>query len=184
HSIQEHVDPFTANYMPEDGYLEPLPEEKPKTGYEDLWPSKQPIKPARRQHRPYTPFEPDKDLIRFIMLHSPILEKWQRNIASMIRQESLYFQPNRRTKVSNEGWATLIHTIVLNRLNLTFGEHAAFARTNAGVTANHGKEINPYHLGYNILDELNIRYGGSPTELAPELLTLRSYISDPMLLRD
>src|SRR5690606_21123546 len=49
HSIRYHVDPYTADYMPVKGYLEPEPEVKPKTGYEDLWLDQQPSGVRRRR---------------------------------------------------------------------------------------------------------------------------------------
>jgi stage V sporulation protein R len=51
------------------------------------------------------PEEPQKDLLLFIRDHSRVLEDWQRDIISMIREEMLYFLPQIKTKIINEGWA-------------------------------------------------------------------------------
>ena len=49
--------------------------------------------------------EPEKDLVWFILQHSPILQPWQRDVMSMIHDEMLYFVPQMQTKIMNEGWA-------------------------------------------------------------------------------
>src|SRR5439155_24113730 len=51
------------------------------------------------------PPEPEKDLLGFLRDYAPELEKWQRDVINMIREEMIYFIPQMRTKVINEGWA-------------------------------------------------------------------------------
>lgn len=46
----------------------------------------------------------DKDLVLFLITHSKILEDWQRDILTVIREEMLYFWPQVETKIMNEGW--------------------------------------------------------------------------------
>ncbi len=48
---------------------------------------------------------PEKDLVYYIMQHSPILKDWQRDVMSMLHQEMEYFVPQMQTKIMNEGWA-------------------------------------------------------------------------------
>jgi stage V sporulation protein R len=50
------------------------------------------------------PEEPERDVLLFLIEHAPI-ERWQRDILSMIREEAYYFSPQAQTKVMNEGWA-------------------------------------------------------------------------------
>ena len=51
------------------------------------------------------PPAPERDVLGFILEHAP-LENWERDIVSIIREESYYFLPQRQTKVMNEGWAS------------------------------------------------------------------------------
>jgi stage V sporulation protein R len=48
---------------------------------------------------------PEKDIVYYLMKHSPILEDWQRDVMAMIHEEMAYFIPQMQTKIMNEGWA-------------------------------------------------------------------------------
>lgn len=48
----------------------------------------------------------EKDLLLYLVQHSPILTDWQRDILTVLREEMLYFWPQLETKIMNEGWAT------------------------------------------------------------------------------
>jgi len=48
----------------------------------------------------------EKDLLLFLIHHSPVMTEWQRDILTVIREEMLYFWPQIETKIMNEGWAT------------------------------------------------------------------------------
>jgi stage V sporulation protein R len=81
------------------------PKQKPTTEYDDLWNIME-TKTGPQPPRPRKfPPEPDKDLLGFLRDHTPELEKWQRDILNMIREEMIYFIPQMRTKIANEGWA-------------------------------------------------------------------------------
>jgi stage V sporulation protein R len=103
-SIEEHIDPVLPTYGApprKQDAQEPQP-----TGdtFEDLFYMVQPKpKPEPKPRR--IPEEPQKDLLLFIRDHSRVLEDWQRDIISMIREEMLYFLPQIKTKIINEGWA-------------------------------------------------------------------------------
>jgi stage V sporulation protein R len=103
-SIEEHIDPVLPTYGApprKQDAQEPQP-----TGdtFEDLFYMVQP-KPKPEPKKRKIPEEPQKDLLLFIRDHSRILEDWQRDIISMIREEMLYFLPQIKTKIINEGWA-------------------------------------------------------------------------------
>jgi len=72
------------------------------SGYEDLFPAAAPAGPAPA--RPHIPPAPEPDLLRFILEHAE-LEDWQADIVASVREESLYFVPQMKTKICNEGWA-------------------------------------------------------------------------------
>jgi stage V sporulation protein R len=50
------------------------------------------------------PEEPERDVLLFLIEHAPI-DRWQRDVLSMVREEAYYFSPQAQTKVMNEGWA-------------------------------------------------------------------------------
>ncbi|MEZ0230348.1 MAG: SpoVR family protein [Planctomycetota bacterium] len=52
------------------------------------------------------PEEPERDVLLFLIEHAPI-ERWQRDVLSMMREEAYYFTPQAQTKIMNEGWACL-----------------------------------------------------------------------------
>jgi stage V sporulation protein R len=103
-SIEEHIDPVLPTYGAPP--RKPETQDAPPTGdtFEDLFYMAQPKpKPEPKPRR--IPEEPQKDLLLFIRDHSRVLEEWQRDIISMIREEMLYFLPQIKTKIINEGWA-------------------------------------------------------------------------------
>ena len=46
----------------------------------------------------------EKDLLFYLIHHSPVLTDWQRDVLTVIREEMLYFWPQLETKIMNEGW--------------------------------------------------------------------------------
>ncbi len=52
------------------------------------------------------PEQPERDIMLFLRQHAP-LERWQRDVLGMIRDEAYYFAPQAQTKILNEGWACL-----------------------------------------------------------------------------
>ena len=53
------------------------------------------------------------DLIQFVLEHSEFLNKeknsWMKPIIEVVRKTSMFFQPQIRTKIMNEGWASYWH---------------------------------------------------------------------------
>jgi stage V sporulation protein R len=188
-AIQEHVDPYSADDVvaPEgEGTKPPAPAPRP---YDDLWERETaaapPIAtPPGARPDPLTPREPDRDLLRFIGAYSPVLAEWERDVVGIVRAEMLYFFPQMQTKIANEGWATLCHATILRRLNLDADEYLDFADLHAGVVQPGQRRINPYHVGYQIMQHVNRRHGGDDETLAPELFELRETASDLSLIRN
>jgi stage V sporulation protein R len=187
-SIQEHVDPYTAGADPTAPEAD-APKPKAPGRYDDLWDLVgsigQDANPAAEaRSTPLTPREPDRDLLRFIGRHSPVLAEWERDVVDIVRTEMLYFFPQMQTKIVNEGWATLCHATILHRLNLEPDEYVDFAELHAGVVQPGQRRINPYHVGLAILQAVNRRHGGDAENLAPELFELRETASDLSLIRN
>jgi len=187
-AIQMHVTP----YLSDDVARDPAPQEmgadagheSPPGPYDDLWE----VDTWRQAIPEPTPFRgnarPDRDLLRFIAAHSPILTDWERDAVQIVRGESLYFFPQMQTKIVNEGWATLCHATILHRLNLDPQEYVDFADLHSGVIQPSRRQINPYHLGYGILRELNQRHGGDDEHIAAALFDLRETECDLSLIRN
>ncbi len=95
-----------------------------------------------------------KDLIEYIQNHSPFLaqdeNKWMQSILQIIRNTSLYFQPQIRTKILNEGWASYWHEKLFLEDDRIKGHEVDFARVNAKVTALPRVGLNPYALGMRL----------------------------------
>jgi stage V sporulation protein R len=96
----------------------------------------------------------------------------------------LYFFPQMQTKIVNEGWATLSHATILRRLDLSHDEYVDFADLHAGVIQPGQRRINPYHVGFKILQRLNHEHGGDDETIAPALLELRETTADLSLIRN
>ena len=58
---------------------------------------------AREQEKKFPP-EPVRDVMEFIIEHAP-LDRWERDVLSIVRAEAYYFVPQMQTKIMNEGWA-------------------------------------------------------------------------------
>lgn len=119
-ALEEHIDPNT--------YLRQRIRENAEQGddgervrasdYDDLWAldlskemrqaAEEEAKQRATERRHRFPSEPQKDVLKFLAEHAPNLEPWQRDLLLIVREEMLYFVPQMRTKVANEGWACLV----------------------------------------------------------------------------
>jgi len=106
---------------------------------------------------------PEKDLLLYIATHSPTLTDWQRDVVSMIRGEMQYFVPQMQTKTINEGWASFWHSRIMRELDLSDREHLEFSELHAGVVSPHKGQLNPYYVGYKILEDIERRWN-NPTK--------------------
>lgn len=94
------------------------------------------------------------DLLQFIMANSKFLNhednKWMLSVIEMVRSTSLYFQPQIRTKILNEGWASYWHETLFLQDDRISGHEVAFAAVNAKVTSLPKVGLNPYALGMRL----------------------------------
>jgi stage V sporulation protein R len=171
-SIEEHIDPnfFIRREDPagRGGEARP-PAEKPAGRYDDLW------NLGTRAERDAARWEadnalaapeprPEKDLLHYIMRHSPALEDWQRDVMAMVREEMEYFVPQMQTKTLNEGWASFWHSRIMRELDLPDVELLEFAELHSGVVSPHKGQLNPYYLGYKILEDIERRWDNPSAE--------------------
>ena len=94
------------------------------------------------------------DLLQFLMDHSPMLNSeenlWMKSVLQIVRSTSVYFQPQIRTKIMNEGWASYWHETLFLQDDRISGHEIPFARVNASVTAMPRVGLNPYALGMRL----------------------------------
>jgi len=110
-----------------------------------------------------TPLEPERDILLYIQNHSPKpLKDWEKDILSVLRDQSRYFFPQRRTKIMNEGWASYWHTRIMNKLlqsgHLNQEDHGYFNLYNARVLAVNPRVMNPYLVGLKIFEDIEERW--------------------------
>ena len=95
-----------------------------------------------------------KDLIQYLMENSEFLNKeknrWMQTAMQVVRNTSLFFQPQIRTKIMNEGWASYWHETLFLQDERIKGHEVDFARVNAAVTALPRVGLNPYALGMHL----------------------------------
>lgn len=161
-ALSFHVDPSAVGFRDKTGVeyeherLHPPP--APSTPYDDLWHMTRRHEPTVVQPRRIPP-EPEHDLLRFLATYSPILEDWQRALLYMVREEWLYFYPNMRTKIMNEGYASFWHERILENASLSPDEHVQFRRLHVGViSSGHRYALNPYAVGYRIWRDIERRW--------------------------
>ncbi|MBW5446882.1 stage V sporulation protein R [Cohnella sp. CFH 77786] len=194
-AIQEHVDPVLHKPYGQDKnrYLEwRRKEEKersarvpPPSPYDDLWvlddtendKSKESAKPETADSRRIPP-HPEKDIVWFVQEFSPVLEDWQRDIMSMLRDEMLYFWPQIETKIMNEGWATFWHQRIMRELPLTSEETIEYAKLNSSVVQPSRHSLNPYYLGLKMFEDIEKRFGRE------RIFEVREMDSDPSFIRN
>jgi len=107
----------------------------------------------------YIPSENEStDIMDFICKHSPFLKKdqnrWMQSVMTIIRNTSLYFAPQIRTKIINEGWASYWHDELFRSDDRIAGHEVDYARINAGVTAISRVGLNPYAIGMRLIQHV------------------------------
>ncbi len=98
------------------------------------------------------------DPIEHIMKHSPFLNReahqWMKTVIQVVRLTSLFFQPQIRTKILHEGWASYWHEKMFMQDDRIQGHEVEYARVNAGVTALPRVGMNPYALGMRLFQHI------------------------------
>ncbi|MFZ3131353.1 MAG: SpoVR family protein [Desulfosporosinus sp.] len=185
-AIQEHVD-YRSHIGPRN-----LMKNEPKIRKEQSKAGTQIETQIKRTSLPYKdlwgdlladegnpPPQPEyEDLLLYIMMFAPGLEDWQRDIVSIVREESLYFYPQIETKIINEGWATFWHARIMHELELTDAESLEFALMHSQVVQPSRMGLNPYYLGVKIWEYL------AEVKSNNELFELRETENDLSFIRN
>jgi len=99
-----------------------------------------------------------RDLLRYLLDNSEFLDrdenKWMKSILEIVRSTSIFFQPQIRTKIMNEGWASYWHEELFLQDDRIKGHEVDFARIHAGVTAMPRVGLNPYALGMRLFSHI------------------------------
>jgi stage V sporulation protein R len=206
-AIQEHVDPTLIKpyQLDKKRYIEMAQKDYERaeangtsSPYDDLWgleatPAKAEAGDSNEIKR--FPPRPEKDIVWFIEEYSPVLQDWQRDILSMLRDEMLYFWPQIETKIMNEGWASYWHQRIIRELDLTSDETIEFAKLNSSVVVPSRHTLNPYYLGLKIFEDIEKRwdnptaeererFGRVPGKGREKIFEVRELDSDTSFLRN
>lgn len=176
-SIAEHIDPYNQHRLSRDEQLKAWREEfknqrqkdtnpRARTDYDDLFQLDDkdskldlPVNPNMP-----IPLHPDRDILGFLHDFAPYLEDWQRDVIDIVRGESLYFRPQIRTKIMNEGWASFWHKRIMQEMGerglITDAEFEIWSRMHAGVVSPNPKQLNPYHFGMYMFEYISAYNNG------------------------
>ena len=103
------------------------------------------------------PERPERDVLLFLIEHAP-LERWQRDVLSIVREEAYYFAPQAQTKIMNEGWASYWHSKLMTERLLTDAEVVDYADHHSGTVSMQPGKLNPYKLGLELFRDIEDRY--------------------------
>ena len=102
---------------------------------------------------------PAYDLLAFLMEFGHHFKDWQQDLIEIVRDESLYFIPQIKTKVLNEGWASFWHYKLMNEIELPQKYHLPFLKSHNQVVRPHMGRLNPYHLGFYLFKKIEKESG-------------------------
>jgi len=114
------------------------------------------------------------DVMLFILENSPKLKKddnaWMKKILQIVRETSLYFQPQIRTKILNEGWASYWHEKLFMSDPRLRTHEVEFSKINAGVVSLQRVGLNPYAVGLRLFKFLEAKANRGMNSYAYEKL--------------
>lgn len=97
-----------------------------------------------------------KDVLHYLMDHSEFIAKeenhWMKDVLDVVRRTSLYFQPQFRDAMSNEGWASLWHERLFMTDKRIQGHEVDFANVNSKVMLTPKIGLNRYSIGRDLLE--------------------------------
>ncbi len=103
------------------------------------------------------PPEDEKDVLLFLQEYAP-LKNWQKDVLSIVREESYYFSPQGQTKIMNEGWASYWHSKIMTQKALMDSEVVDFADHHSGTVHMRPGTLNPYKLGLELFKDIEERW--------------------------
>ncbi len=124
---------------------------------EEMERRKDALRQQREEQKRRFPLEPLRDVMMFLLEHAP-LERWERRIIAMVRDEAYYFTPQRMTKIMNEGWASYWHSTMMTNDICEDADIVDFACIHAGTMAMSPTQINPYKIGIELYRDIEDRW--------------------------
>jgi len=98
------------------------------------------------------------DILEYILENSDFLNKdnnlWMKSVLNIIRNTSLYFSPQIRSKIINEGWASYWHDELFRKDERIKGHEVGYSVINAGVTSINRIGLNPYAIGLRLIQHV------------------------------
>ncbi|MFW5878455.1 MAG: SpoVR family protein, partial [Myxococcota bacterium] len=135
------------------------------------------IEEARAQEKRF-PESPERDVLLFLLENAP-LERWERDLLHIVREEAYYFAPQAQTKVLNEGWASYWHSKIMTERAAEDCDIIDYASAHAGVVSTSGGQLNPYKLGIELLRDIEDRWNkgrfGKEYDECEDMAALRSW---------
>lgn len=122
------------------------------------------------------PLQPEYDMLKFLGERADRLEPWEQDIISIVRDEAMYFWPQIKTKIMNEGWASFWHYRIVHELELPDSMHIPFLKTHNLVIRPWNGRINPYHLGFEIFKKIERERGLEECFVAREACSDETFI--------
>jgi len=115
------------------------------------------LEASQKDKRNKFPREPVQAVLTFLLNHAP-LERWERAVLAIIRDEAYYFSPQIQTKIMNEGWASYWHSKLMTGGVCSASEIVDYADNNAAVMATSAGQLNPYKLGVELYRNIEERW--------------------------
>ena len=105
------------------------------------------------------PPNPERDILWFLINYAP-LEEWERDVLSIIREESYYFYPIVMTKIMNEGFASFWHAELMYKCDeIKEQDHIEFCKCHSSVVSPGSSfQMNPYYLGFKIFTNIREKW--------------------------
>lgn len=103
------------------------------------------------------PEQPERDVLLFLGENAP-LERWQRDLLWIVREEAYYFAPQGMTKIMNEGWAAYHHSQIMTTKVLDDSEIIDYADHHSGTVSPSPGRLNPYKLGMELFRSIEDRW--------------------------
>lgn len=117
--------------------------------------SKYPEFEAKYERYLKKPEAPQRDIMEYIIDESPFINKeeneWMKYVLNIVRNTSIYFAPQIRTKIANEGWASYWHDYLFRKDERIKGHEVDYAKINAMVTSISRVGLNPYAIGLRLM---------------------------------
>ena len=110
------------------------------------------------------PLEEEEDILLFVRDNNPYLSAWEKDILSIVAEETSYFLPQMETKIMNEGWAAFWHYRIMNKLNMPDGMKIEFLKNHNQVVRPVRGSLNPYYIGFKTFENIEKRWNDPDEE--------------------